>query len=82
MPIDNNNIYRKIVTQNNGDDIKQMSRNNAFTFLSGKLHTKNTLISSDNCLAISVVGPPIIYSGNNFSSSSCIPCGSYCSDIK
>lgn len=31
--------------------------------------------------ALNIVGPSIIYSGNSFSSTSCIPCGNYCSDL-
>ena len=48
-----------------------------------KLTKPKSVTSSypDSDLAVNIVGKAIIYSGNSFSSSSCIPCGNYCSDF-
>ncbi|ADO67524.1 hypothetical protein crov490 [Cafeteria roenbergensis virus] len=41
-----------------------------------------TLLSGEGSEdVLNIVGPPIIYTGNSFSSTSCIPCGNYCSDL-
>lgn len=46
-----------------------------------ELKKRKTVDTGGSPSDINIVGKAMIYSGNNFSASSCIPCGSYCSDF-
>lgn len=78
MPFKSNKLLKSYLNQKNQIPLGENE-------ILKKFKSNNNNNNDDNIggseYAINIVGKAMIYSGNNFSSSSCIPCGNYCSDF-
>lgn len=76
MPFKSTKLLKSYLNQKNQISLKENEILKKF-----KSNNNNNDDVGGSEYAINIVGKAMIYSGNNFSSSSCIPCGNYCSDF-